>query len=369
MSLRVTHCSTLLFTLVLAACGGGSTDDQLAGESPTQGAQFASTEATIAVSTDVSTDGAEAPVAHIDEQAEASPTFDPDEASSVNDGPAVELHGGATVATAAPSVHRGMWSWRDSDIKTASARQKLIDFAVDRKITSVYVSAQWLMRDTPQELAAFIDLAASKDISVELLLASHDWALTENHQLALDQVKKANAFVKGLTGAKPVALHFDVEPHSLPGWANNQVSYGNQLIDLYTKLRQARDPSLRLNADIAMSYRTIKITRSGVTKTLAQWMVDKSDSTTLMAYRDYATGPDSITYHADHPINYAAKKGKVSYVGVETTCGLEPVKITFCEEKQAGMNAALSTVVSTYEGNAGFGGLAIHDYAGYSILP
>jgi hypothetical protein len=286
-----------------------------------------------------------------------------------DDAPATAHIAATSVIQAPATAYKAMWSWRDSDIITATARQNLINFALTNKVTSIYVSAEWLMRSYPAQLAAFIDLAASKNISVELLLANHEWALSANHTQALNQVAKANTFVRSLTGAKPVALHFDVEPHSLPNWATNQVVYGNQLVDLYTKIAAAKDPSLALNADIAMSYRWVKLPRNGVTKTMTQWVIDKTNSTTIMAYRDYALGADSITEHANVPITYAARRGKVTYVGVETNCGLEPKKITFCEEKRVGLNTELAKVINMFAGNPGFGGLAVHDFAGYSVLP
>lgn len=341
----------IFLTFLVAACGGGS-------DISTQGNEAIlaqSVSLTSALDAQASTDARD-----LDAQVETP--------SSILREPQL-MAATTTVSMVAAKTSKAMWSWRDSDILTTKAQQNLINFAVANKITVLYVSAQWLMRDYPNQLAQFINLAASKGITVELLLAHHEWALTVNHQLAVDQVYKANAFVRSLTGAKPTALHFDVEPHSLPNWQQNQVNYGNQLIDLYIKLSRVKEPGLAINADIAMSYRFIKITRSGVTKTLSQWMIDRTDQTTVMAYRDYAEGADSIIDHAAAPIAYAARRGKLSYVGVETTCGLEPEKITFCEERRAGLDIELGKVIAKFSGNEGFGGVAIHDFAGYSKLP
>ncbi|GAB3542504.1 hypothetical protein GCM10027343_14580 [Noviherbaspirillum agri] len=351
MSSRITFPSSLVLALLLPACGGGDSGDAYAGRQPT--------EATLAAASYVDPDFIES-------------ATDTDADSDTHAGTASQDNrylAGSTVVGASPSNYKAMWSWRDRDIYNATEQQKLLNFAVANKITSIYVSAEWLMRDYPQQFAAFINAAASRNITVELLLANHEWALTANHQQAIDQVRKANAFVRNLTGAKPVGLHFDVEPHSLPGWETNKVSYGNQVIDLYAKVNKVKDPSLSVNADMAMSYRTINIVRNGITKTLQKWVIDSTDHTTLMAYRDYALGADSITYHANTPVTYAGRRGKVTYVGVETTCNLAPEKITFCEEKRAGLNTELSHVVAEYAGARGFGGLVVHDYAGYSILP
>lgn len=271
-------------------------------------------------------------------------------------------------AVATPSTYKGMWSWRDSDIINPTAQQNLLNFAVANGVNDIYVSAQWLIDNSPSQLEAFINNAANKGISVELLYADPTWALTANHQQALDQISKANTFINSLTGARPVALHFDVEQHSLSDWGSNQISYGNQLIDLYAKIMAAKNPNLLLNIDIAMGYEYVNITRSGVTKTLTQWLIDTTDRTTLMDYRDFASGVDGIVDHANHPVNYAATKGKLAYIGAETNCGLTPQKVTFCEEGRSSLDTELWFSKSNYSCNQGFGGIAIHDYAGYSTL-
>jgi hypothetical protein len=273
-----------------------------------------------------------------------------------------------SLANAAASAERGMWLWNDSDIGTTAKQNQVLNFAVQKKVTTIYLHSEGLLKNTPQLLAKFIAAAASRNVGVELLFGAPEWAFTQNHQIALSLMAKANAFVNSLPGAKPRGVHFDVEPHALPGWQANQTSYGNQLLDLYAKLQKAKLPGLYLNADIAMGYSVVNITRNGKTKPLSYWLVDAVDRTTVMTYRDYAQGPDSIIYHGNGPVNYAASVGKRSHIGVETTCNLEPEKITFCEEGNANMEAALGSVVANYRANTGFGGVAIHDYRAYLIL-
>ncbi len=261
-----------------------------------------------------------------------------------------------------------MWSWNDSDINTRARQNRLLDFSVNKKVTTIYLHSEGLLKNNPQLLASFIDLAATRNIGVELLFGAPEWTFTKNHQIALALVSKANAFVNSLRGARPVGLHFDVEPHALPGWEGNQSSYGAQLLDLYAKLKQAKRPDLYLNADIAMGYSLVTLTRNGVSKPLTHWLVDSVDRTTLMAYRDYAQGPDSIIAHGNNPVNYAATIGKRAHIAVETTCNLQPEKMSFCEEGEAEMQAGLDSVVANYRINAGFGGVAIHDYRAYFLL-
>ncbi|KFI05632.1 hypothetical protein JN27_19325 [Massilia sp. BSC265] len=273
----------------------------------------------------------------------------------------------AAVQSTSATATRAMWSWFDSDIATVAKQKSMLDFAAQRKINIIYVHSQSLL-GKPALLAGFIDRAAARSVKVELLFGAPEWSRAENHHLALDILKRANAFVAGLTGARPVGLHFDIEPHGLPDWNQNQVSLGNQLIDLYTKMKAAHRSGLYLNADIAMGYEYVPITRNDVTRTLSHWMVDTVDRTTLMAYRDYAMGADSITSHAEHPISYALTKGKQTMVGVETTCNLEPAKITFCEEGYSRMESNVASVNTLFGTNAGYGGMAFHDYRALRAL-
>ena len=55
-------------------------------------------------------------------------------------------------------------------------------------------------------------------------------------------------------------------------------------------------------------------------------------------------------------------------IWVETICGLSPTSITFCEEGNAALDAALTTVQSTYGTSAGFAGVAVHHYGSYTQL-
>lgn len=273
----------------------------------------------------------------------------------------------STVQPSAATATRAMWSWYDSDIGTNAKQKAMLDFAAQRKINVIFLHSQALL-GKPALLAGFIDRAAARSIKVELLFGAPEWSRTENHYMAVNMLKRANAFVAGLTGARPSGLHFDIEPHGLPDWNLNKVSLGNQLIDLYAKMKAANTGGLPINADIAMGYEYVAISRNGITRSLSHWMVDAVDRTTLMAYRDYAMGEDSITSHAAHPISYALSKGKQTMVGVETTCNLDPAKITFCEEGYSRMESNLASVNNYFGSNAGYGGQAIHDYRAFRAL-
>jgi hypothetical protein len=271
----------------------------------------------------------------------------------------------AAVADAASD--RAMWTWHDVDVSTAARQNTLLNFAAERGVNVIFLHSEDML-DKPKLLSAFLTRAAAKGMKVELLFGASTWALTANHNIPLQLLKRVNTFVSGLSGARPVGVHFDIEPHALPEWNTDPVSLGNQLLSLYGKLMAAKAPGLYINADIAMGYEYLSLTRGGVTKSLSHWMVDSTDRTTLMDYRDYSSGEDSILSHALHPVSYAAIQRKRTVVGVETTCNVQPTKVTFCEEGNRHMETQLSTVNTYFRPNAGYGGIAIHDYANYRKL-
>jgi hypothetical protein len=277
---------------------------------------------------------------------------------------------GAAVGTAAvsPAARRAMWSWYDADIGTSGRQRAMLDFAAAHRVGVIYLHSEALLNRQPALLAGFLNRAAAYGVTVELLFGASEWMLSANHQYVLDLVAKANAFVAGLKGARPAGLHFDIEPHALPNWQTDQVAMGQQLIDLYQKLARAKAAGLYVHADIALGYAYLTLTRGGVSKTLSQWLVDSTDRTTVMSYRDVALGADGIVAHAAHPIAYAGTLGKLAVAGVETACHAELPKVTFCEEGRVALEGQLGGVGAYFNGAAGFGGVAIHDYRNFKAL-
>lgn len=274
--------------------------------------------------------------------------------------------------TAVPAAsQRAMWSWYDADVRTLALRKSMLNFAVSKGINVVYLHSESLLSNNPAALASFIKLAAARGIAVELLFGAPEWALAANHATALALAQRAYAFIGSLPGVHPVGLHFDVEAHALPEWASQQAALGNQLVDLYRELARAKPPGLYLHADIALGYEYLTLARDGLSKTLSQWLIEATDRTTVMAYRDVALGADGIVGHAAHPVGYAATLGKLAVVGVETACNAELPKVTFCEEGAAAMQQQLDAVTAYFGAGAsyaGFGGFAIHDYRNFRRL-
>lgn len=267
---------------------------------------------------------------------------------------------------------RSLWVWDKADATDGQRRLKLLDFASTHNVDRLYLQSQSLLStdEGHWKLTTMITEASARGIEVELLFGDANWTYTANHQTALDLLTLAKQYAAGAT-VKPAGVHFDVEPHTLNEWKTNEAArpgLSDQYVTLLEKLRVNKG-NLQLSADFAIGYKNVMLTRNGVTKELTKWVLDKVDRGYIMAYRDFAAGNnDGIIDHATFAVQYGANLGKPVGIGVETLCGLTPLKVTFCEEGNAWMEQELTKVATQYRSSGGFAGLSIHDYKGYSHL-
>ena len=126
--------------------------------------------------------------------------------------------------------------------------------------------------------------------------------------------------------------------------------------------------SLALEADIPFWYDAIITTHTGEPRRVSELVIERTDRVTIMDYRDYAAPPDGIIDNAKSEIDFAGTVGKQVVIGVETVCGIEPENVTFCEEGEAAMEAALAETAAHYAGVSAWAGFAVHDYSSYSTM-
>lgn len=263
----------------------------------------------------------------------------------------------------------GVWVWQPDTAKDPAKAAELLAFAVEQGVTHVYLESESLLAEAPERLAGFIAEADAQCVAVELLFGDAEWARTENHALALALVEDSLDFVDALAGPRPVGLHFDVEPHGLPDWDAMQGVYAGQYLDLLAVMAMNLEGSeLPLTVDIAFWYDGVMVERDGEVRPLNELVQDRVDRVVIMDYRDHAEPPDGILDNAEVEVAYAEQIGRGVRVAVESTCGLEPEKVTFCEEGAIAMILALELAKVTFDGSASWHGVAVHDYEAWSVL-
>lgn len=262
--------------------------------------------------------------------------------------------------------HRSLWVWHQNVASDSQAQQALLLLCREQNIDTVYVEAESLLLNAPEELVALGAVLADHCIELELLIGYAPWALPANHPevLALASAAVELAGAAGIRG-----LHLDIEPHTLPEWDPDPAPVASGYVDLLGLVAaELEGTGLRLSADIAFWYDGIQVPGPDGLRPLSERVIDLVDRAVLMDYRDHADGPDGIIAHASAELGYASASGGSIVVAVETNCGVEPEKVTFCEEGPAALDEALAATLGAFGGEPGFVGVAIHDDEGLTEL-
>lgn len=269
----------------------------------------------------------------------------------------------------APRDPWGVWVWQPQTARDPGEAAELLKFADEHGVTHVYLESELLLAEEPARLLEFIAEADEACVAVELLFGAADWTFTEEHAVPLALVDAALELVDGYAGARPTGLHLDVEPHGLDDWSGNQQAYASQYLDLLEAMAaKLAGSGLELTVDTAFWYDTVMIDRDGAVRPLSELVLDRVDRVVLMDYRDHAEPPDGILDNAETEVAYAAEVGKRVRVAVEATCGVEPEKVTFCEEGEIAMVLALALTGQIFGASPGWDGVAVHDHVAWSVL-
>jgi cytoskeletal protein RodZ len=278
----------------------------------------------------------------------------------------------STVSTPPPSpkspIVRGLWVWDPINATDTSMRTTLMDFAVSKGVNRIYLGSQDLITSNQAALTSFCAVAATHGISVEMLFGHSEWTYTANHNEAVSLATQAAQYVASVQGPKPIAIHFDVEPHTLPDFQTDMNGVFSQYISLLQEVKAAKGSQLQLSIDYPLGFDVLSATISGSTRLMTAWVYDIIDRGVMMDYRDTADTPDGLIARVAYSIQYAASVGKTVSIGVETLCGLDPEKVSFCEEGEAVMNEEIAKTQAAYINSSAFGGFSIHHSTSYMNL-
>ena len=175
---------------------------------------------------------------------------------------------------------------------------------------------------------------------------------------------------------KPVGLHFDIEPHGLTQrWRNEREEIATEFLSLVKKIKNEcmglpEAQGLELVWDLQMHQddpQHISIEDEGVKKSLSEHVIPYLDRATIMSYRDFSLGPDSITASSQREMEIGRSSNTNIVLAVETNDqGLD--KVDFEEEGVKIMDKELTKVEDYFKDFENFKGTAIHDYRGFKSL-
>ncbi len=260
---------------------------------------------------------------------------------------------------------RHLWVWEEGVLTNAALRDSLFAFGKSKGIGTYYVNAGGVLGSKDAALAAFLDTAEARGYAVELLFGEPGWATTAQHGTVLNLIKQTKALAAAqdkMLAAVPAAIQFDVEPYSMADTAG----IGTQWVDMYVKAAaELRGTGVGLTACVPRWLDDRQVLRAGKTRPLSEWIADASDRMTLMDYTDKAKG---ILDGAANELAYADATGKQVAVGVETMANLDPPSVSFSEEGEAALEAALAADEPEFRKHPSYFGAAIHHWRAYQAL-
>ncbi|QKX50242.1 amidase [Planococcus glaciei] len=250
---------------------------------------------------------------------------------------------------------RATWLWNPWELVSDEAGT--LAFLENKNVNKVYVQVD---RDIPVKVyRGFIEKASAKGIKVYALDGAPGWVAKKGYSSQDQLMAWLKTYQSGSSALqKFTGIHLDVEPYLYSGWSTNQkatiLAYQNLLVKAKAS---ANSLALPLEADMPFWFDEVSYNNTLGRGLLAEWVIANTSSVTIMAYRD--TAPFIIDL-VKNEVNFAAKYGKSTVVGVETAPTDEGDAISFFEEGEAYMNSQLAEVQAHYAGIPGYGGIAIH---------
>lgn len=161
-------------------------------------------------------------------------------------------------------------------------------------------------------------------------------------------------------------VHIDIEPWARTDWDSHRPSLVALYLDLLRAL--ASECPLPLEADLAHWLHEVPTQSAAPLDAAVMNMVD---AVTVMSFRNFATGPDSITAIGGPSLATAKRIGLPCRLAVETNyLGPDPLsqKQTFYGMDRPTMERAMADVDAAESGVSSYNGIAVQDYAGWRAI-
>lgn len=263
---------------------------------------------------------------------------------------------------------RAVWVWGADKYAQPERMSDLAAFCASNRVGLVMAD---LGLDT-EDSRLFVSACRRSGLRVHLLAGDPSFARKENHSIVVSILRELADYNKSVPEeARIQGLHLDVEPYLLDEF--KQGLSGKVLREYLSMLkrtvRTARrlDAGLLVGADIPFWFDRkheqgdkAYMVRG---RSFYQLIIDVAHYSAIMSYRDRVDGADGIIDVSRNEMTYAAREGKMMFIGLETGSGQGiPDKTTFAGHDYSDLVAALEGVESFYRGGGSFAGVAIHHY-------
>lgn len=232
-------------------------------------------------------------------------------------------------------INKAMWLWETEQIVTNPIdQQKLITFCKAQGITDLFLQipyeakkekGKWeILWDSSKIRPLIADLHRA-GVKVHALDGDPEFALKKLHGRVIATIQSIIQYNREATPQERFdGIRYDNEPYLLPSFAGvHKEAVLKQYLSLLKKSHSlARQANLIFGVDIPFWFDdknkffepVAEVEGSPVIKLI----IDIVDNIGIMAYRTQAYGADGVITHANSELQYAAKRGKKVFVGLET---------------------------------------------------
>src|SRR3989344_2026967 len=293
----------------------------------------------------------------------------------------------------------GTWLWKNPDEISKAGTLKLLDFAAENDINTVYVSIDKYIylhelkegdeKDKKLEsfnssVGYFIRESNKRGIKVEALIGNNRWSeenLSYIPQVVLEYIKDYNNLNPE---AKFAGLQLDIEFYNKEG-LKDPVKEGMEfltllknLTDKIKELKSAKEnKDFRFGTTVPLWFdeksQSIPI-EGGSAKPILYHIFDILNETedsyiVIMAYRNFTSGWNGSISISEKEVDYSSKENlKVKVIVGQETAENEVKKITYFGKSKSSFLASLNRIIKHFEGYSGFEGIAIHHLESFSKM-
>ena len=245
---------------------------------------------------------------------------------------------------------RATWVWERPDT------DKLLGWVRDRRVTEVFLGV-----GSPGDqdwVRPLVERLHGRGVRVAALGGNKAWIADPDPALAWQRAVVATGLFDG--------VHLDVEVWDRDDWPDIPVADVAAYLALLRAL--AAECPLPLEADIAFHLHMVPTATGESLETAVMRVVG---AVTVLSYRNFVTGPDSITEISASARAEAQRLSVPCRLAVETKyLGDDPVsrKQTFHGLGTAALQSAMTQVDANVGSASSYAGIAVHDYHHWRLL-
>ncbi|MCP4602562.1 MAG: hypothetical protein GY847_18940 [Proteobacteria bacterium] len=220
-------------------------------------------------------------------------------------------------------LRTALWIWETEKIAGSQREIKsLLTFCRDHGVSDVFLQ---IPSSGPSRLRQLIRRLHNSGIRVDALDGDPRFALEERHEQVLTAVRKVIKYNRGVESLERYdGIRYDNEPYLLPNYGGvHKQSVLRQYLTLLKRIRSlTSEAHLSFGVDIPFWFdgrnRFFELNAEVDGRPLSELIIDEVDNLAIMDYRTQAYGPDGVIAHGVDELEYATKRGKQIYIGLET---------------------------------------------------